>query len=86
MISNEIMTWLRSASKEDLDELIVTASKARNLLVQISFSAGDKVWFDAKTRGMIDGEIIKMNNKSCKVKSTTGMIWNVSPALLNKKV
>lgn len=45
---------------------------------------GNRVKFDARTRGMQYGEIIKVNKKTVKVKSDKGLIWNVSRSLVQK--
>jgi Holliday junction resolvasome RuvABC DNA-binding subunit len=43
------------------------------------------VSFDAKTRGIITGEITKVNRKTVKVKADgVGFMWSVSPSLLKK--
>lgn len=85
----EVMKFVLAANKEDLD-LIVNAVERRreSFAVQhsLNFSTGDKVWFDARRRGIITGEVIKMNAKSAKVRADSGIIWNVFPTLLNHVV
>lgn len=47
------------------------------------FTVGDKVWFDAKTRGIVRGTITKIMTKNVKVKADSGMSWTVFPTFLN---
>lgn len=50
-----------------------------------SLVAGDTVRFDAKTRGIITGKVIKINPKTVKVRcDRTGMIWRVAASLLER--
>jgi len=48
-----------------------------------SFSVGDKVSFKSRYGETITGNIIKINQKTVKVKTAT-TIWNVTGSLLNK--
>jgi starvation-inducible outer membrane lipoprotein len=43
---------------------------------------GMKVTFDARTRGVIEGVIEKVNQKTVKVRSESRGIWNVSKTLI----
>lgn len=65
-------------------QLIHEKQEVKNLEALKKFNLLDKVWFDAKTRGIVHGQIIKLNTKTAKVKATTGMTWNVSIGLLRK--
>ena len=49
----------------------------------LEFSIGDAVSFNHK-KGLIEGEVVKINQKSVSIKTTTGVRWNVSPGLLTK--
>ena len=79
--SDDVQNWiLNKASDGDLKLL----QEIISMKMRIQFRIGDTVSFDAKTRGIIHGTIIKMNGKSFKVKATSGMEWKVAPSLLQK--
>ncbi len=48
----------------------------------MAFRVGQRVEFDARTRGIVKGVIQKINTKSIKVLADSGMRWNVSPMFL----
>lgn len=81
LTSEEVQTWIMSKADEGdlrlLQEVIA-------LKLRLQFKVGDKVKFDAKTRGIIHGTITKMNAKSVKVRTDAGVTWNVSPTFLEK--
>jgi len=79
--SEDVHTWIMSKA-DDSDLRLLQEVIALKLRLQ--FKVGDKVKFDAKTRGIIHGTITKMNAKSVKVQTDTGVTWNVSPAFLQK--
>jgi hypothetical protein len=63
---------------------IAWATKHRiDALSKSGFCVGDKVRFDAKTRGIKDGILIKKNAKTFQV-LVGSVTWKVSPALLRK--
>ena len=79
--SEDVQTWLMTkadASDLNLIREIVT------MKLQMQFRVGDKVWFDAKTRGIVRGTVIKMNAKSAKIRTDLGVAWTVSPQFLQK--
>ena len=81
--SEDVQTWILSkATDTDLTLLRDIIS----MKMRIQFKVGDKVWFDAKTRGIVKGVISKMNGKSTKVRTDVGVQWTVSPKLLHKDV
>jgi len=49
-----------------------------------SFKVGDRVQFDAGSRGIIKGKIAKVNQKSIKIIADTGARWSVAPVFLTK--
>ena len=49
-----------------------------------TLQVGDKVSFDAKTRGIITGTVEKVNHKTVSVMSSTGIRWKVSASMLKK--
>lgn len=81
--SEDVQTWILSkATDTDLTLLRDIIS----MKMRIQFKVGDKVWFDAKTRGIVKGVISKMNAKTAKVRTDLGVQWTVSPQLLQKDV
>lgn len=53
-------------------------------LIKLEFKKGDKVKFNAKSRGLQTGVVTKINSKTIAVKADTGVTWKVSPNLLQK--
>jgi len=51
-------------------------------LTAMTFRKGQRVEFDARSRGIVKGVITKINTKSVKVLADSGMKWNVSPMFL----
>ena len=50
-----------------------------------NFSNGDRVQFRSKYGNTVVGSIMKINQKTIKLKAEgTGVIWTVSPSLLSK--
>ena len=77
----DVQTWvLNKASDEDLKLL----QELLAMKLRVQFRVGDPVWFDAGRRGTVYGTITKMNAKSVKVETSTGMKWTVSPQLLQR--
>jgi len=81
--SEDVQTWIMSKADDGdlklLQEIIT-------MKLRLQFRVGDKVKFDAKTRGIIHGTLTKMNTKSAKVLSDKGVSWNVSPQFLEKVI
>jgi len=78
---------LTQASAQELDTLIdYYKARRKNLgvAVGLSFKAGDLVWFDARTKGIIKGKFVRQMNKNAEVISDSGVTWKVSPQLLRK--
>ena len=74
-------------TREDLDAIYNAAKLASDSLASIagmSFKVGDDVYFDAKTRGVIQGEIVKINRKSIKISANNGSQWKVHPEFVRK--
>lgn len=70
-------------SAEDLVFVAKAAAARANNATKIALKVGDQVQFDAKSRGVKTGILIKKNPKTFQVLvgSTT---WKVSPTLLKK--
>lgn len=80
--SEDVQTWIMSKADDGDLKLL---QQIINMKLQMQFKVGDKVWFDGKTRGIIRGTITKMNAKSAKVVTDAGVMWTVSPGLLNRE-
>jgi hypothetical protein len=80
MNNKEVLVYIASAGIEEVAELR-EAIKDRQDKLHYTFKIGQKVWFDAKTRGIIHGTVQKVNAKSIKVLSSTGQVWNVGGGL-----
>jgi hypothetical protein len=88
-LNQTTLNAIRTADQETLSA-IIKEIKARQRSMQqeiaTSFTIGDKVTFDARRRGIVEGLITKVNQKTVKVKQTNGLqtTWSVSPSLLKK--
>jgi hypothetical protein len=79
-------------SRAELHEVYEYLKTVQNKIViraSLEFSVGDKVSFETtKTHyarnGIVEGVVTKVNQKTIKVTSTTGIKWNVSANLLKK--
>jgi hypothetical protein len=80
--SEDVQTWIMT--KADAGDLKLLQDIIK-MKMQLQFKVGDKVWFDAKTRGIIRGTITKMNAKTAKVRTDAGVMWTVAPQLLQKE-
>jgi hypothetical protein len=50
------------------------------------FNPGDEVYFSHPTQGKLTGTLLKYNQKTVTIVTTSGQRWNVSPHLLRKVV
>lgn len=80
--SEDVQTWIMTKADDGDLKLL---QEVIGMKLRLQFKVGDKVWFDAKTRGIIRGVITKMNAKSAKVRTDAGVQWTVSPGLLQKE-
>jgi len=78
-----IYKMLDKLSAEDLLTVAKSAQMKANQSIKYELKVGDQVQFDAKSRGVKTGILIKKNSKTFQVLvgSTT---WKVSPTLLKK--
>jgi hypothetical protein len=88
-INRDLAKAIRTATSDELKTIIeIVRERQKSLQKEAAraFIIGDKVRFDAKTRGIIEGTITKVNLKTVKVKQTNGLglTWSVSPSLLKK--
>jgi len=91
-LNQTVLKTIRNADSATLDAIIAEIRMRQRTIQQeiaVSFRKGDKVRFDAKNRGIIEGIIEKINQKTIKIKQTNGAnvistTWSVSPSLLKK--
>jgi hypothetical protein len=85
----DVVSWIvANTDLNDLDSIVdlVRARKgALGLMLGMSFKPGDKVYFDARNRGIIKGTFLKLNQKNAKIQSDTGGVWTVDPTFLRKQ-
>ena len=72
------------SDRDDIERIMDAARMRRDYLSKASIRVGDTVWFDAGSRGIQRGKVIKINPKRTKVQCGM-MTWNVSHSLLNKE-
>lgn len=79
---------LKNPTQEDIDALRRAVKYLGDCFLDSNGAKlGDTVTFDAKTRGIKKGIVIKLNEKTAKVVVTEGdrrITWNVSRPLLRK--
>jgi|APSaa5957512622_1039677.scaffolds.fasta_scaffold72584_2 hypothetical protein len=84
----EIKSGVLGLDTDGLNEVINTIKfrrKELSRLVKNQFSVGDKVSFNGKSRGPIEGVITKINRKNIVVQQNDNFTsWNVTPTLLKK--
>jgi hypothetical protein len=82
----DVTDWAAKATNDELNQLAYISNARRKVIgleIGMSFKHGDKVWFDAKNRGIIHGTFVKLKQKNAEIKSDSGVTWTVSPHLLH---
>ena len=84
---------LESLSYEELLELNHKITERLKFLDSMNaqkemakFNPGDEVYFSHPTQGKLTGTLLKYNQKTVTIVTTSGQRWNVSPHLLRKVV
>uniref|UniRef100_A0A6M3JU68 KOW domain-containing protein n=1 Tax=viral metagenome TaxID=1070528 RepID=A0A6M3JU68_9ZZZZ len=77
---SEFLQVINGASTAELHEF----SRILEQRLKVSFKVGNKVQFDAGSRGFIKGRISKVNQKTVSVLADNGMKWKVHPSFLTK--
>lgn len=76
---------LNELTKEEIDAIYALYKNAVDVFKRkeiIKFYVGQSVWFISRKGYRVDGEVIKVNTKSVKIKSEDHGVWNVSSSLL----
>lgn len=81
----QIVKLMDKLSPEDLMMVAKSAQQRANNASKLALKVGDRVEFDAKSRGMQYGILIKKNPKTFQV-LVGSVTWKVSPTLLKKVV
>ena len=58
----------------------------KDLDLMSKFHIGDRVCFDHSSKGVIEGHIVSLNQKSVSVATSDEYRWRVSPGLLSKVI
>jgi hypothetical protein len=76
----DVQLWALSEATSDELDLLQEAIRIRRSNM---FRVDQRVWFDAKTRGVIHGKITKIKQKNVQVLADNGVQWTVSPMVLH---
>jgi hypothetical protein len=79
----DILLLVHQMDRDSVEQVLNAAGMRRDYLVKTGLRVGDTVRFDAKSRGIQTGRVIKINPTRVKVQAGT-VVWNVSPQLLTK--
>lgn len=84
------VTAIRNMNASELNQVVEAIKLQRTWLTRqqtAQIRPGDRVEFDAKTRGYIRGVVTKVNTKTVQVRADgSGTIWKVHASLLKKTV
>lgn len=81
----QIIDAIHMMTLEETNEVFRAVNQRRSYMTRVSLKVGDTVEFDAgPRRGMRRGQIIKQNPTRYRVRTTDGVLWNVTPNLLKK--
>ena len=83
------LNGLCEAELRDLNREIVTRlklySQTRREVQLMAFKIGDRVEFETE-QGIVDGTVVRINQKTASVDADDGRSWRVSPHFLRKVV
>jgi len=77
---SDFLQVIKGATTAELNEF----NKIIKQRLTVSFRVGNKVQFDAGYRGIINGKVTKINQKTIGVLADGGMRWKVHPTFLTK--
>ena len=83
MLVNDILLLVHQLDRDSVERVLEAARMRRDYLSKTSLRVGDTVRFDAKSRGIQTGQVIKINPTRVKVQAGN-ITWNVSPQLLKR--
>ncbi len=76
---------IENMNHEELNKAVRAINERRKNLeanARKSFAVGDAVWFVGKRGTIVNGKIVKVNQKTIGVATNYGEKWRVSPSLL----
>lgn len=84
-VKSYIMSRASSQELESMIDCYKVRRKTLGVTLGLQFKYGDRVWFDAKSKGIIKGKFIRQMSKNAEVLSDQGLTWRVSPQLLHRE-
>ena len=82
------ITAIRNCNNDELNQIIDAIKLQRTYNARVatrSLMVGDTVTFDAKMRGQIVGQVIKINRKTAQVRcNRTQGLWKVTASMLTQ--
>lgn len=82
------ITAIRNMNADEINQVIEAIKLQRTYLARSasrSLMVGDTVSFDAKTRGIITGQVVKINSKTVQVRcNRTQGLWKVTASMLKQ--
>lgn len=84
-VKSFILSRASTQELKDVYECYKHRHRQLGVATGLSFKYGDRIWFDAKTRGIIKGKFIRLMSKNAEVLSDQGVTWRVSPQALRRE-
>ena len=82
------ITAIRNMSNDEINQVVEAIKLQRTYNARVatrSLMVGDTVTFDAKMRGQIVGQVIKINRKTAQVRcNRTQGLWKVTASMLTQ--
>ena len=82
------ITAIRNMSNDEINQVVEAIKLQRTYNARVatrSLMVGDTVTFDAKMRGQIVGQVIKINRKTAQVRcNSTQGLWKVTASMLKQ--
>jgi preprotein translocase subunit YajC len=82
------ITAIRNMNSDEINQVVEAIKMQRTYNARTatrSLMVGDTVTFDAKTRGIITGQVIKINTKTVQVRcNRTQGLWKVTASALKQ--
>ena len=82
------ITAIRNMSNDEINQVVEAIKLQRTYNARVatrSLMVGDTVTFDAKMRGQIVGQVVKINRKTAQVRcNRTQGLWKVTASMLTQ--
>lgn len=83
-----VITAIRGMTSNEINQVVEAIKLQRTYLARSasrSLMVGDTVTFDAKMRGQITGQVVKINTKTVQVRcNRTQGLWKVTASMLTQ--